>query len=360
MSQPSTVSTWVRSLSDVFDAGLLLIDGEGDLSLANARARSLLHRDPDALRREWPALREHIEGQITPDRWNTGGEDMEVELPVDGESRHFLLEVVPVDEDGCHGHLLQLRDLVEVRHAEHDLLLASQMHSISRLYRSMAHDLRSPLNAMVVNLELLGDAVAPGADKPDVAQRRQRYVRVLKEEMQRLNRLLLAFLTQTSPVLDSRRRFDLAALLEEMIGFVEPQAKKQKAELVLELPDPAVESHGRADEIRSAALSLVVNALEAVEDRDDGRIVMGAAREDGDALLWVEDNGPGVPSEAVDKIFDLYYTTRPSGSGPGLHVARRVAERHGGSLELVDTEGAGARFEMRLPGWNADAAAEEI
>lgn len=359
------MNEWVRCLSATLDSGLLLLDENGGLSLVNQRGLDLFGRGEDELEAAWPRLRRRIEEQRSPEVWETAEAAVEVVLPVGGEERAFLLEIVSVDRDDCRGHLVLVRDLAEVRRAEQDLLLASQMHSISALYRSMAHDLRAPLNAMVVNLELLGDSVDPGTpQRPGTDERRQRYVRVLKEEMARLNLQLQAFLTQAAPAVDGVRRFDLVPLLHEMEVFVEPQAAKQKTELVFDLPEEAVAVEGSADQFRQAVLSLVVNALEAVER--DGSVEVGLRPEPGRALLWVADDGPGVPAEIAERIFDLHVSTKPDGSGIGLHVARTVVERHGGRLRLApaETDGGdaplpGARFEISLPIRAARAAEEE-
>jgi signal transduction histidine kinase len=363
------VNEWIRCLSATLDSGLLLLDEDGGLSLVNQRGLDLFGRGEDELKAAWPRLRRRIEEQRSAEVWETAESAVEVVLPVGGdgggEERDFLLEIVAVDRDDCRGHMVQVRDLGEVRRAEQDLLLASQMHSISALYRSIAHDLRAPLNAMVVNLELLGDSVEPGTpQRPGTDERRQRYVRVLKEEMARLNRQLQAFLAQTSPAVDGVRRFDLVPLLREMELFVEPQAAKQKTELVFDLPEEAVEIEGSADQLRQAVLSLVVNSLEAVER--DGSVEVGLRPERGHALLWVADDGPGVPAEIAERLFALHVSSKPGGSGIGLHVARTVVERHGGRLRLApaETDGGdaplpGARFEISLPIRAARAAEEE-
>jgi signal transduction histidine kinase len=366
MTESHALNGWVRCLSSALDGGLLLLDENGALSLVNQRGLDLLGRDEAQLQAEWPELRRRIDEQRPDGVWSGGESEHEVALPVggDGGQREFLLEIVPVDVDECRGHVVQLRDLTEVRATERDMLLASQMHSISALYRSMVHDLRAPLNAMVVNLELLGDSVAPGATtRPDVDERRRRYVRVLKEEMGRLNRHLQAFLSQTTPAaLYGARRFDLVPMLAEMELFVEPQASKQKISLAFDLPAEAVEVDGSADQVRQAVLSLVVNAFEALAGRAGGRVEVGVRRRGGEALLWVEDDGPGVPAEAAGRVFDLHFTTKGDGSGIGLYVARAVVERHGGTLTLTRRDGpaaaGGARFEISLPTRAAEAAEE--
>ncbi len=347
---------WVQCLSTAFDSGLILLDENGEVALVNQVAVNLLGKRLEELAEKWPEIRQNISEQHSPELWKLGGE-AEVTLPAaDGKDHRFLLEVVPVDLEGCKGHLLQLTDGPAVQAAERDRLLASQMNSISRLYRSMAHDLRSPLNAMVVNLELLGDAVLPDASGEDLEARRRRYVRVLKEEMERLNKRVQAFLSQTAPADGSRRReFDLSAMIRDMVLFVEPQASKQNTELELKLPDGPTNVYGNPDTIRQAILCLVVNALEALDsqDRPDGagRIEIGVHDLGDEIALWIADDGPGIPEAIADSAFDLHVTTKENGSGIGLHVAREVIEDHGGELTLArpDEAGPGTVFKIRLP-----------
>ena len=348
---------WVQCLSTAFDSGLILLDEKGEVSLINRVAERLLGRDLAILRRDWPALRREIDRQADVVLWDTGGE-ADVVLPKldDDPSPHrYQLRVVSVNVEDCRGHLIQVQDLLAVRAIEQDRVLANQMRSISHLYRSMAHDLRSPLNAMVVNLELLGDAVASGASGDDLEARRQRYVRVLKQEMDRLNQRLLGFLSQTAPARsDQQREFDLVPMIREMVLFVEPQASKQKADLEMRLPEEPLRVHGNPDTLRQTLLALTVNALAALEGEEregGGRIEIGAQGVGDDIVLWVADDGPGIPDEIVDHVFDLHFTTKEDGSGIGLHVAREAIESHGGELSLVrrDEPGAGTLFQIRLP-----------
>lgn len=349
---------WVQCLSTAFDSGLILLDEKGEVSLVNQVAVKLLGKSLEELAEEWPEIHQNISRQHSPELWEKGGE-VEVTLPAaEGRDHRFLLDVVPVDLEGCKGHLLQIRDSPAVQAAERDRLLASQMNSTSRLYRSVAHDLRSPLNAMVVNLELLGDAVGPDASGEDLEARRQRYVRVLKEEMERLNKRLQAFLSQTAPADGTRRReFDLSEMIRDMALFVEPQANKQNTELELKLADDPMNWYGNPDKIRQAVLCLVVNALEALDSQDrpdgGGRVEIGAHDIGDEIALWIADDGPGIPEAIADHVFDLHVTTKENGSGIGLHVARDVIEDHGGELTLARPgeagPGTGAVFKIRLP-----------
>ncbi|HMB52326.1 MAG TPA: ATP-binding protein [Thermoanaerobaculia bacterium] len=338
------MSVWIAQLSQRLDFGVLMQDTDGSLRLANPRVLELLGRDAEALDDDWPQLAAAIEAQAGGDVWHQE-DDHEVSLPVGrGGERRYHLEVVPVDDEDCMGQLLLLRDASQIDAAERDLWLASQMRSLSRLYRSMAHDLRAPLNSMVIHLELLSDSVADhGGGRP------ARYVRVLKEEMGRLNRLLLAFLAQSAPASKRVQRFDLVALADEMATFVGPQAAKQGTEVELRPDADRVLALGNADHVRQALLSLVVNALEAVAGRDGARIEIETGEDGRETWVTVSDNGPGIDPEVGDRIFEMHYTDKETGSGIGLAVARAIAERQGGTVTASERPGGGARFRLTLP-----------
>jgi len=343
------VNVWVKCLSSRLDLGLLLVGEDGELDLASDHAAALLGLDEDEDGERWRELRDRIAAAAGTDVWRTGRRtETELEVETDGETRRLAFDVLAVDEDDCRGHIVLVRDAGEAAALGRDLRMASQMRSLSRLYRSMAHDLRAPLNAMVVNLELLQDAVAPGAAGENLAERRRRYARVLKEEMERLNRYLQAFLTQTAPESEGSRRLDLRQQLADLVQFVEPQARKQKVELDPELPDRQIWVYGSADQLRQAVLGLVVNALEA--QPEGGWIGIGLEETDGRVRVWVEDEGPGIPPRYRAQIFAMHFTTKDGGSGIGLSVARDVAERHGGDLTVGSAEpGEGTRFTLDLP-----------
>lgn len=352
------MSAWLSQLSDRLDFGVVLRNVDGSLRMVNQRAAELLERDEERFEAEWPEFAAALEAQAGPEVWSEEGA-FEVMLPTGAEERRFRVEVLPVEDEECLGQLLVLRDQRQLTAAEQDIWLASQMRSLSRLYRSMAHDLRAPLNSMVIHLELLSDAVASVAGASANGGRTSRYVRVLKEEMERLNRLLLSFLTQSAPASESVRVYDLAALAADVATFVEPQAAKQETEVAVEAggDDGPVEAWGNADHVRQALLSLVVNALEAVAGRPAGRIEIGVGRDGDDVFVAVADNGPGVDEEFGERIFEMHFTSKETGSGIGLAVARAIAERQGGSLTAGRGPGGGARFVLTLPA--AAPAAEE-
>ncbi len=343
-------SGWVEWLAQPPDRGVLVLDAAGDVTRLDARSGQLLGLPREELGASWPAVRKLLEEQsgLGTGFWERPRAAVEVEFPASGGTPHRLLFQSYRLDGPEGGHLLLVSSHDEAASTALDVRLASQMHTLSHLYRAMAHDLRAPLNAMVVNLELLGDSVASDSGGGETGERRRRYVRALKQEMQRLIRRTQAFLGYVAPPVYGDRDVDLASELRDLEEFVGPQARKQEVDLELDLPAGAALVRGSADDLRQAVLGLVVNSLEA--QPDGGRVTVGLETDDGRVRVWVEDDGPGLPRElAASEVFAPHVATSLRGHGIGLAVAQAIAVRHGGRL-TVDTEpGEGSRFVMDLP-----------
>jgi transcriptional regulator with AAA-type ATPase domain len=191
--------------------------------------------------------------------------------------------------------------------------------------------LKSPLNAMVLNLELLKRSVLGDDVAPEVREKRERWIRVMEQEIARLRQALDLVLAQIAPAENaSPRTFDLVDLLRDVEALLAPQSRQQKVALEV-APNGPLPVRGHRDQVAQAVLGLAVNAFEAVGG--GGRIRLAARRDDRSAVIEVGDDGPGLPEEGSDRIFTAGFTTRGRLEGLGLPVARAIAERHGGSLQ---------------------------
>src|SRR6185503_7411405 len=127
--------------------------------------------------------------------------------------------------------------------------------------------LRAPLSAMMINLDLLRETLATPSEQPgDERERQARYVGVLRDELTRLNRSLHEMLTSTAPSSEQQRKFDLRVLLQDLGTLLDPQAKRQRVDLVLELDEGPVTLIGHPDRLKQAFLNVAVNALEAMAE----------------------------------------------------------------------------------------------
>ena len=221
--------------------------------------------------------------------------------------------------------------------------LAAHLQVLSGIYHGVVHDLKSPLNAMVVNLELLKVSIS---DTPQV-DRQRRYVEILHEELMRLNRSIETLLPAAAPPRDEAGRFDLRALVQEVAALVSTTARHQNVKLAVEAGGEGAEVHGYRDRIKLALLCLVTNALEAMPEGGSLGLELEVRGDQG--VLAVTDSGAGVPAEAGDRIFERNYSTKPGHTGLGLHVARSVVEFTNGSIRHAPRGEAGSRFTVTLP-----------
>lgn len=229
----------------------------------------------------------------------------------------------------------------------------SRLAFLGTLASGLAHEIKNPLSAMSVNLQMLREDLE-GSDSPR-EQRMQKRVTVLEREVGRLEEILEGFLRfargyQLKPV-----RQSVNALLRDVVEFwaARAHAAGVDVQLVLEQDLPDVEID--ATYVKQALLNLLNNACDALTQRPEAeksgreQILVCSRRAKAAVEVLVIDNGPGIPVEAQKQIFDPYFSTKAGGSGLGLPTARRILEELGGSLTFETEPDRGTSFRIRLP-----------
>ncbi len=337
---------WFGALMRVMDVGLVLLTVKHDLEFANAQACAFLgYDDADDLARHWAEFQRLLAPALERASGD-GATPFDVEVSARGRSRKLRLEIYRLDEDSCDAVLVVVKDRAMVGALEDELALAIQMRALTRFLMEVVHDLRAPLNAMVINLELLKDAL-PDDDDAERSAKRRRYVGVLGDEVQRLNRSLTSLLTQTPRLGEASQRFDARALLEELVALLGPQAKAQHVAIETALPARTVPIDGRRDRVKQALLNIAINALEAMPQ--GGTMRVGLAREEGAAEVTIRDEGPGIPPELMPRIYAMHVTTKSGGTGIGLYVARSVVLAHRGTIRVESPAEGGTVVRVTLP-----------
>lgn len=219
--------------------------------------------------------------------------------------------------------------------------------TLSRLAGGLAHELKNPLSTIGLHLALLEEDWAE--EDGQRAHRTRRTLATLKQEVERLDGILEDFLRFARTDKLETRPTDLNQLVEQVVRFVQPEAERIGVHLTtyldLDLPEVPLD----AGRIRQALLNLIINARQALEPSGGGRVTLITKREQDGVVLEVVDDGPGMDPEVLEQCFDVYYSTKRSGSGLGLATVRRLAEAHGGSIELQSSPGNGTRVALHLP-----------
>jgi signal transduction histidine kinase len=216
---------------------------------------------------------------------------------------------------------------------------------IGTLASGLAHEIRSPLNSLNLNMQMLEeDAVL--ADRSS----NHRVLAITRAEITRLENLVTDFLSYARPRPLAPARARAVDLLLELREVLAGQLRQGAVEITVDDRTGGAEVDVDRDQMRQLLLNLIQNGVAAAEEA--GRrpsVVLTAERDGGRVVLGVEDNGAGIAPELTERVFDLFYSTRKGGTGLGLAIARRIARAHDGEVELESTPGEGTRALVSLP-----------
>jgi two-component system, NtrC family, sensor kinase len=229
-----------------------------------------------------------------------------------------------------------------IQRARSELVQAERLATIGKMAAHVTHEIRNPLSAIGLNVELLEEEVAIGGDKESIA-----LVAAIKSEVDRLSRIAEQYLSvarRPRPSLQPERVDDL---VRELVAFIVPELDRagvtSRLDIEPDLPEIALDE----SQLRQALLNLIRNAREAMPK--GGEIVVSVARAGENVEICVDDTGAGVPEEVRATIFDPFFTTKQRGTGLGLAVTREIVEAHHGRIHCEPRPERGTRFRIELP-----------
>ncbi len=239
------------------------------------------------------------------------------------------------------GALLTMRDTESVHRIENEIELSRRLAAIGRLTSGVAHEVKNPINAIVVRLELLREKMRE--IDPDT----RRHLDIIGREIHRLDRVVQMLVDFNRPVELRLTEFDLRRLVEDVALLASPEAAQQAVKVETQLGSEPLPVRADNDLIKQALLNVVLNGVQAMSHGGDLSIT--ARQYDAAAAIEVRDQGGGIPPEVQDKVFNLYFTTKKAGSGIGLAMSYRVLQLHNGAIDFVTEVGRGTTFRLILP-----------
>ncbi len=352
--------------------GILLFTGDGRAVLVSEAARRFLHRERDnilGLHARDIFDRSTVLGRTLWEALDAGVTMVQEEIRTESGKRiQASVDFIHDDETNQGlGALVTLHDVESAEEIESELELSRRMAAIGRLTSGVGHEVKNPINAIVVHLELLksklGDADAPAA----------RHLEVIDAEIHRLDRVVQMLVDFSRPVELQLREQDLRGVIADVLALAAEELSTRNVTLVSSMPDEPLIANVDADLLKQAALNVIQNGAQAMpeggrlevvlegDQRTTGnadRLPSGRTAPGGDrpgapgwksAVLRIADEGPGIPEEIQEKIFDLYFTTKIGGSGIGLAMTYRILQLHHGSVEVQSVRDRGTEFRLRIP-----------
>jgi len=267
----------------------------------------------------------------------------ETELQTSEGPKRVSVSVQAIQEDGERmGALVTLRDLDSLESINTQLQVSERLAALGRITAGVAHEVKNPLNSMRLWLENLKESLPAERDSAS-----QQAVQVLDKEIDRLDAVVKRFLDFTRPMDIRLEPTQLAELLREVLEVARPQLQKSNIQLAQLLPIDVPEVYVDRALLKQAVLNLVLNAAEAMPIGGQLRLVLSRRGEM--AEISVGDTGKGIAPENRQKIFQLFFTTRPGGSGIGLASTFRIVQLLNGSIDFTSEVGRGTTFRIELP-----------
>jgi PAS domain S-box-containing protein len=345
-----------RNILQSIPTGILTINKSGVITAVNPTAEAVLKRPAaDLLGSSYESafvrgelIREVLERALRDHRHTT-----QKDLPYEGiNGRLQTIRVSTVEltrDDGQPaGILLQAQDVTEWLGLEQRVRIAEKLAALHTLSAGVAHELRNPLSAMDLNLHLLEEELhEQGPLKSGTAH----YLQILNAECRRLSAILDNFMKFARPSSVDTHEVDVHRVIEHIVALMQLEAQEHKIHLEHTIEKDLPPILGDETQISQVLVNVVVNAFHALAE--GGRCHITATTCTTDGKRWVEitvrDTGVGIPEEALPRLFDPFYTTKPSGSGLGLAIAYRIMQDHDGLISVSSAPATGTSVALRFP-----------
>ncbi len=361
----TSASTEFESVMENLEDAVALFSPEGELMFSNAAMRAILPGLTQQVGSAKPSLsllaandpiRQLVERALAG-RKSAGP----VAVPLgateaDQEAPEHLLQCHAIDDAKGKfiGAMVVARNLVYLNQVHTTLNYSRKLAALGRLMAGVAHEVKNPLNAMTIHLELLKQKVGAmrepitvpagpsgGTKTLDLTK----HVNVIGDEIKRLDQVVVGFLKFARPDELKLQPVHLSTLVSEVLSMTAPEAERRGIAIKTECPPSVPEINGDPGMLQQALLNLTINACHAMPDGGTLKILCRAAPRRR-VEISIEDTGIGIPPENLSRIFDLYFTTKEKGSGIGLSMVFRIVQLHDGEVEVQSTPGRGTRFRL--------------
>ncbi len=247
-----------------------------------------------------------------------------------------------LDENSDENIVLIIKDLTEIKKLEKQISRSEQMNAMGQLASGVAHEIRNPLNSIGTIVQQLDKDFEPVADKDEYHS----LAKIVSKEVQRMNKTIENFLRFSRPEPIEKTEFNLSDLLHAVIMQFNPLVVEKNIKLISRINWEGIVFWDK-NQIKQVLINLIKNSMEAIFN--DGIIELSVSKEKEDVIIKIKDNGEGIPKENLQKIFNLYFTSKAKGTGIGLSIIQRIINEHDGIITVDSIVGEGTVFTIILP-----------
>jgi two-component system, sporulation sensor kinase E len=355
-------------LETVFNAiheGIIVTDSNGRVTYLNDAASKLFGLDAtDAIGKR---LDERVRGLDWESLTHTGGpvsRDIEIFYPENRFINFYIVPLVIESRDGAGGigdsarrgstipatgrqvgYVMILRDITESRRTAQQTIESERLNALTLLAAGVAHEIGNPLNSLHIHLQLMERKVQ---DLDHNAKSElQQSIDIAQSEVRRLDSIVTQFLRAIRPSRPQLHPENVNTIVEEAVRFFTPEIQDREIVVEQELRSDLPLLQLDREQIKQAFYNVIKNSLEAM--RRHGTLRIRTDQDDTYVIVSFIDTGGGMSAESLGRVFEPYFTTKPSGTGLGLLIVRRIVREHGGELSIETNQGKGLILTVRLP-----------
>ena len=341
-------SDFFKNVFDALQEGIIVADESGLIHYINNGASRLFGLNPETVTGEYIA--ENIQGldwnSLISGEGSAVSKDLEVFYPENRYLNFYIKPIKTTPKNDELAYVMLIRDITESRKGEKEKLESERLNALTMLAAGVAHEIGNPLNSMNIHLQLLERKLKKAV--PDLYEAELRdLIDTSADEVKRLDHITDQFLKAIRPSQPQLEPTDVNALVKESMRFLEPEIKDRGISLTLELRSALPPLQLDSDQIKQAFYNVVKNASQATAP--GGSITVRSDLSDEHVSIIFTDTGEGISASEMSDVFQPYFTTKKSGTGPGLLIIRRIIREHGGDRKISSEESKGTSVTVSLP-----------
>lgn len=327
----------IKSVSDV----IIVVDNKNIVKEINEAALNLFNlKYKDSIGKKINTL---VNNKIFGEIFLTAKSVNQITCDIAGETKQLLVSKSHfVDGNEMENSVLIIKDFTEIKKLENQIARSEQMNAMGHLASGVAHEIRNPLNSIATIVQQLDKDFEPTENKEEFHS----LARIVYKEVRRMNKTIENFLKFSRPEPITKMEFSLSELITSLEIQYKALLKKKSIKLIVE-QNWGGEVNWDRSKIQQALINLIQNSIEAIGE--NGTIRISISDKVKDVIIKINDTGSGISKDNLNKIFNLYYTTKASGTGIGLGIIQRIINEHDGIIIAESEEGIGTTFIITIP-----------
>jgi PAS domain S-box-containing protein len=338
--------TFTSTVLENMGEAVIVVDGEMKITLFNKASQQLFKKSEEGVfQKDISILSNDILKSFREYCKNSNEKcvDVTIDTTIADETKYLLLNFTRnKDDDGRDNYIIVINDITESRRLEAESKRKEKLSAMGELASGVAHEIRNPINAIGM--------IAQRLDKEfkveNESEEYHRITNLLRSEVTRINKIITQFLSYAKPLDIQIKKINSKDFFDDIYRLYSDQAKLKGVRLI-KLSDPSFEIMIDPELIKQSLMNLVQNAIDAVEK--NGKVEFIYFRKVNSLIIEVTDNGKGIPDSVKNKIFDLYYTTKPKGNGLGLSIVQKIIAEHNGTIEVFSEVNKFTKFKITIP-----------